>query len=695
MKKKKIHSQKTQIAEITLAIESLLSESNYKPLTKKELFHKLQFPHSFLSPFDKSIHLLQKEGKIQLVHNKIQLAIPKEKTITGTLRMHPRGFGFVSSSTYGGVFIGQADLFGAIDGDMVQAEVHIPIGPKGADGHVTAILERKRKTAVAIVNHIKEDGSYWIYIPIMGKQEKEKEIHTQEKLHKGDRILVSIHEKKNKLCFNFEKKLASIEDASKDVQIAQIDYSLPLEFPQEVLKEVAQFETYVTEKDKKGRQDFTNLLTITIDPKTAKDFDDAISLTSDQQGYHLGVHIADVAHYVKSRSHLDKEAYSRANSTYFPGEVVPMLPHELSSHLCSLKPDVERLTMSVIMDFDQKGKLLHYEIVHSFIKSQKRLSYEEAYQILTQEKNHPLYPLLSRMEKLALLLKKIRQERGSFDFTLPEPEIVVDEKGNPLRIQLHEYDISHQMIEEFMLKANETIAKHLYYQKSHVLYRIHEAPSKDNMDTFFALARSIGFPLPPQPKSTDIQKLFDKAKLTPFRDQLSIQFIRSMRLAYYSPDNIGHYGLALEHYCHFTSPIRRYSDLIAQRLLFGEGKNIDMVKIAEHVSERERISMKAESSVVLLKKLRLLKKAYHEDPEAIYQATITSIKPFGIAFEVDGYYVDGFLHLNEFWDFFRYDEKHMRLIGSKTKKIYSIGQKLKLVLKHVDLIHTETVWSPQ
>lgn len=692
MKKK---SQKTQaiISEICVAIESLLSETTYKPMTKNEVFQKLRFPQHFHQLFDDAIILLEKQGKIKIDHFKISPSKPEEKTVKGTLRVHPRGFAFVTSSLMGGVFISQNDLFGAIDGDVVEVQIRYPISAKGADGHVIGILERKRKTAVAIINHVNPDNHYWIYIPTMGKQEKEREIVSLEKLEKGDRILVSLHERKNILCFDFEKKLAPLSDASKDTDITMLEFNLEDQFPQKVLEEVKKFSDYVTEEDKKDRLNFTKQVTITIDPERAKDFDDAISLTKDEKGYHLGVHIADVAYYVKSHSFLDKEAYERANSTYFPGFVHPMLPHELSSHLCSLKPDVERLTVSVFMDFDFKGKLLNYKIVRSVIKSHKRFSYEQAFHVLKKDHKDPFYPLLSEMEELALLLKKIRQERGSFDFTLAEPEVVVDVNGQPTHIVLHEYDISHQMIEEFMLKANETIAKHLYEKKSRVLYRIHEAPSKDSMETFFTLARGVGFPLPAHPKNQDIQKLFDKAKSTPFRDRLSVQFIRSMKLAHYSPDNIGHYGLALEHYCHFTSPIRRYSDLIAQRLLFGEAKNVDMVEIANHVSEQERISMKAETSVVMLKKLRFLQNTQIKDPKFIFKAIITSIKPFGFAFEVQDFYVEGFVHLNELWDFFRFDAKNVRLIGSKSKKIFSLGQEIKVLLKHVDLIHLETVWT--
>ncbi|MBI3237037.1 MAG: RNB domain-containing ribonuclease, partial [Chlamydiales bacterium] len=282
------------------------------------------------------------------------------------------------------------------------------------------------------------------------------------------------------------------------------------------------------------------------------------------------VHIADVAHYVKPGSALDQEAIIRCNSTYFPGTCIPMLPEQLSNELCSLKPEVVRLTVSVLMDFDKEGTLIGHEVVRSCIYSAKRFTYFEAKDVLDKKVKSPYAKSLELMVELCQLLKKKRHERGSIDFALPETVILIDEKGEPTGVKKIEYDITHQLVEEFMLKANEMVAKELNLRKRPVLYRVHEEPSEENFTDFYQFARSLGFTLPAKPTPIDIQEMFDEAKKSPHSHQLSVAFIRSMRLAQYSPNNIGHFGLALEHYSHFTSPIRRYSDLVTQRLLFNE-----------------------------------------------------------------------------------------------------------------------------
>ena len=557
----------------------------------------------------------------------------KGNFIVGTLRTHPRGFGFVKpqkgQSLTDSIFIPKRFIHDAIEGDIVEVDVLEKISEKGPEGIISAVLERPKNTFVAIVEE-KTTKNYILFSSLLGLT-KRLLIPIKENLEVGDRIIVKIKEaiSKTEISASFIKKLAHITDASKDVDIAIEEFHLHTDFSHEAIQEAKSFGTAVKLSKEEKREDLTKLQCITIDPTTAKDFDDAVSLTYEKNHFYLGVHIADVAHYIRPDSHLDEEALLRCNSTYFPGRVVPMLPHELSSHLCSLKPNVLRFSVSVIMQFEKTGKLVDYKIKRSLIKSQKRFTYEEVSKILKEEEKSPYSKQLELMKKLALLLKKKRFERGSIDFALPDSSLDIDKDGNPTKISIHEYDISHQMIEEFMLKANEVIASYLNKTGKTLIYRIHEEPTKESFEDFFILARSLGFFLPAKPKHQDIQKLFLKAKETPYVEQLSISFIRNMKLAFYSPENLGHYGLALEHYCHFTSPIRRYSDLIAQRLLFNEeGKNLDIQEIADTCSERERVSFRAEMSVLLLKKLRLLKRYFEEDPYRIYPAKITKNKTF-------------------------------------------------------------------
>ncbi|HNA62892.1 MAG TPA: ribonuclease R, partial [Rhabdochlamydiaceae bacterium] len=422
---------------------------------------------------------------------------------------------------------------------------------------------------------------------------------------------------------------------------------------------------------------------------------DALSITKDKKEiYHLGVHIADVAHYVERGSPLDLEAAKRSNSTYFPGYCLPMLPHELSDNLCSLQPNVIRLTVSVLMSFDKSGSLLDYRITRSYIKSAKRFTYEEAKEVLDGNLKSPHLQALELMVELCKLLKNKRYERGSIDFSMPDLMIVVDDKGHPHQMKRVEYDITHQLVEEFMLKANETVAKHLAENKKPVVFRIHEEPSKDDFTDFYAMARSFGFSLPNAPTQQDIQTLFEKAKKSPHAGQLAVGFIRSMKLAYYSPDNVGHYGLALDYYCHFTSPIRRYTDLVIQRLLFNEeGKDLDLEKIAQQCSDRERVSFRAESSVKMLKKLRLLDRWMKDDPNEVYEAVVTRIKPFGLFFDLSHLMLEGFLHISELEnDYFVFNAQQNALIGRTSGKTHIAGETIKVQPIAIDLIFLESRW---
>ena len=371
-----------------------------------------------------------------------------------------------------------------------------------------------------------------------------------------------------------------------------------------------------------------------------------------------------------------------------------MLPEELSNNLCSLKEKVVRLCISVLMTFSKTGKLINYEIKRSFIKSAKRFTYEDAMLVLDGKKKSKFKPLIELMVELCHLLKKHRSGRGTIDFSLPEVVLNMAKTGEPLSYHIVEYDITHQLVEEFMLKANEVVATSLNKKGFPLIFRIHEEPASESRDDFFMLARSLGFSVPPKPEAKDIQKLFEEAKATPYAQRLSIAFIRSMKLASYSSDNIGHYGLALEDYCHFTSPIRRYPDLIIQRLLFDEhdtSKNLQ--SIADGCSAKERVSFKAEQSVKTLKKIRLLKSWHEEDPVRIYDCQITKIKPFGVHFELVPLGIEGFLHVSEIeGDYFIHEPDKNAFVGRKTNVRLCIGDVLKMQISSIDLILLEVKW---
>ncbi|MEN9654938.1 MAG: hypothetical protein RL235_1050, partial [Chlamydiota bacterium] len=378
------------------------------------------------------------------------------RTVSGSISLHQRGFGFVKDPPGPDVFIPKTAALGAVDGDVVEIEVLGNPGPKGPEGRVIQILKRGR-THIAGTIVGKSGRHYTAFSPLLGPDKgvvvRSKDLALQE----GDRVICRVLNWNNDVDLveaMAEKRIGHISDASVDIDAAIAEFNLADAFAPAVIAEAKAFGTKVTPDMMEGRHDLTHLESVTIDPDTARDFDDAISLTQDDNGhFHLGVHIADVAHYVKSGSHLDKEAESRCNSTYFPGRCVPMLPEALSNELCSLKPKVIRLTQSVLAEFTPSGDLVRFEVVRSAIRSHKRFTYKEALAVIEKQKKSVHAPLLNLMVDFCLVLKKKRMERGSIDFAMPDNVVIVNAEGVPERLERVEYDITHQMIEEFMLKA--------------------------------------------------------------------------------------------------------------------------------------------------------------------------------------------------------------------------------------------------
>jgi len=671
----------------------------YTPLSEKELFKKLTISSKFLALCKMILADLVEEGVLALTQKKYVMRGPPRDLMTGTITVLAKGFGFVVPDHRAqypqDIFIPKHLTDGAVDGDRVEVEVNAIVSEKGPEGKVVAVLERGRTHVGATIHHLGPKKAY-AYSPLLGNS-KFIAVTAKSKTKVGDRVIIKIRSwgsEKEEPQGEISHFLGHISDPSCDIQCAIEEFDLRSVFPPEALEQTAQWGREVPKSELKNREDLTKLTTMTIDPETAKDFDDALSISKDKKGYHLGVHIADVAHYVPVGTPLDLEAIQRGNSTYFPGYCLPMLPHELSDNLCSLQPNVIRLTVSVLVDFDKDGTVTNYRICRSFIKSAKRFTYEEAKEVLDGQLKSPHNDALNLMVELCNLLKAKRHDRGSIDFALPELVILVDEKGQPHKTKRVEYDITHQLVEEFMLKANELVATHLSEKGKPVVFRVHEAPDKEDFDDFYAMARSMGFTLPSSPTQKDIQALFEKAQKTPYASQLAVGFIRSMNLALYSSANIGHYGLALEYYCHFTSPIRRYTDLVIQRLLFDqEGSDLEVDKIAQIASERERISFRAESSVKTLKKLRLMNHWMKEDPNEVYDAIITRIKPFGIFFDINHLMLEGFLHISELEnDYFVFNESQNTLVGRTSGKTHRTGDPIKVRPTAIDLILLESSW---
>lgn len=676
----------------------------FVPLTETDLMERLHL-HEFHRPiFQEVLKSLIKDGVAELSEDKYSWKSSPSDVVKGVLRVHPRGFGFLKPddpSVYTqDIFIPKHLTQNAVDGDTVEVLVNNEtISEKGPEGKVIAILSRGRTHLAGIIKDINKNGDLIAYVPMLGMAQRVVlEPNPDLPLIVGDRAVMEIIEWGTKETVTYCKAshhLGHISDPTCDIRAAIEEYELRNDFPSHVVQEAQNFGSKVSPKEISQREDLREIECFTIDPDTAKDFDDAVSLTKDRKGqYHLGVHIADVSHYVQTGTALDIEAQIRCNSTYFPGFCLPMLPRELSDNLCSLKPKVNRLTVSVLMRFDSNGTLLDYRMARTVIKSAKRFTYREAKEVLDGNKESPHSKTLHLMVELCGLLKIKRYERGSVEFGIPELVIIVNDKGEPVKTDYVVYDITHQLVEEFMLKANEIVATHLSEKGKNLTYRVHDEPSEDNLKDFALLAAAFGFKLSEKPTPREIQKLFDEAMSTPYGQYLATSYIRRMRLALYSPENIGHYGLSLTHYCHFTSPIRRYVDLVVHRILFDDSDDREKLEmIAARCSEQERISAKAENSVLLLKKLRLLNQLHKENPYQNYDAVVTRVKNFGVFFEIPNFMLESYLHVSELEDdYYIYEESAVQLKGARHGQTYRAGDKIQVILKEVDFISLESKW---
>ncbi len=675
-----------------------LKKKDYKPLTQKQLFKNLGLDKKLESIASDILTNLIQSNEVIVEKNKLRVKPPQIDSIEGIFFRHPKGFGFVSpkDSDLQDVFIPKPCTLSALNQDSVKVRLSKnPNSKKGPEGVITEILKRGKNSIVGIIYDADKDH-FLAFCPTLGDS-KIVGVTPSKKipLATGDRVLLEIT---NWEAYPFEiltnpvKIIGHISDASKDIESAIYDFDLRDSFSKEIEDEVKKLPKSPLTKDLENRADLTDIETFTIDPDTAKDFDDALSLTKEKNSYKLIVHIADVSHYVKEGSLIDNEAILRCNSTYFPSKCLPMLPEKLSNGLCSLKENVLRLTASVFMEFNKKGELKSYDIKRSYIKSQKRYTYKEAKKILDGELESPHKQTLVHMRELCHLLQAKRRERGSVDFAMDDLSLKMDKKGNPIAYEVIEYDITHQVVEEFMLKANEVVAKHLSDQGIDLIYRTHEPPSDSDIEGFYQLARALGFKLKLKPKKGDVQGLFEKAASTPHLHQLCLAFIRSMKLAIYSENNVGHFGLSLEHYCHFTSPIRRYSDLIVHRILFTDPIESEALKkVSKKLSDQERVSFRAESSVNLLKKLRYLDKLISDNPDTNFDAFVTKIKPFGIYFELSPLQFEGFVHISDLGnEYFRYSNEQNLLCGERTNMTFKTGSKIKVVIDHLSLITGET-----
>lgn len=693
-------------------ILNFMKEEAYKPMEIPEIAKIFNINKNEYKSFKKAIKTMEKEGLLARDESdKLGLA-QRMGVITGKIEIHDRGFGFLIPDIEGikDLFIAKTNLMGAMNGDRVVAKI-IKEGRNGkrTEGIIINIVERVNKNIVGIYE---DNKSFGFVLPEDKRIQNDIFISKKDRngAKKGQIVMVEITRWPDGKRKNPEGKVVEIlgrpGDKGIDIDIIIRKYNLPEDFPPSVLNSALDIEDFITEDEIKGRLDLRNIKMVTIDGEDAKDLDDAVSIERLENGnFKLGVHIADVTHYVKERSVIDKEAFKRATSVYLIDRVIPMLPKKLSNGICSLNPKVDRLTLSCIMEVNRQGKVVNHTIAQSVIKTNERMTYTDVTKILRDndaeliERYKDLVDDFKAMEELCKILRKKRLDRGAIDFDFEECKIILDEKGKPIDIKPYERAIANRMIEEFMLLANETVAEHMEKLKVPFVYRIHENPDAEKLEKFKAFIYNLGYNditwgEEVNPKA--LQRVLDKFKDENEETIISTLLLRSMMQARYSPECAGHFGLAADYYCHFTSPIRRYPDLQIHRIIkeylnkeLTENRSKKLVSIvdsaAKQSSEMERVAQEAEREVDDLKKAEYMKDRIGE----IFEGMISSVTGFGAFVELPNT-IEGLVHITSFRDdYYIYDEDRLILIGERNKKIYRLGDKLKVLCSKVDILSRE------
>ncbi len=687
--------------DITGIVEFIRDHSD-RPMKIKELARSIGISQRDYPAFRRTVKKLLDEGKlVRLKRNRIGL--PEEMDlVTGTISVTKSGMGFVAGDNRDDeIYIAPGDLHTAFDGDRVMVRLKPGVGFKGKkEGLVITIVERRTSKLVGVY-HV---GEHYDYVEPDSKNIGRDIYIAKNRGHgavDGEKVVASVDEWTNPF-LNPEgeiiERLGRPGDPGVDMLAIIREYDLPTEFPQKVLDEAdAVAEDWSAEV--KRRVDLCQLTTLTIDPTDAKDFDDAVSIEMKNARYRLGVHIADVSHFVRSNAVLDKEAFERGTSVYFPDRVIPMLPERLSNDVCSLRPNRKRLTYSVFMEFDRNGDVIDYELYPAVIRSRARLTYEEVQEFFdtgeVTAKLERVADSLRLMRPLAQLLHNRREEAGSLDFDLPEAKITLDDKGNVIEIGNRVRTESHRIVEEFMLAANRQVARHFVKYSQPTLFRVHDRPDMERLEAFAHLMSKFGykFPVSPTMPTRDFQRFLDKVKGKPEEELVNELLLRSMKKAVYQPQNIGHFGLAFKHYLHFTSPIRRYPDLLVHRLLKYMRNNKYPVRLAQKLgliltnagkqsSEMERRAMEAERVAVKAKQVSYMSGRVGSE----YDGIISGVTNYGFFVRLIGPECDGLVRASTLDDdYYRFDEESYRLVGSRKGKVFRLGDKVRVGVLRVDV----------
>ena len=684
-----------------------MKEEAYKPMTVQELEEALGIEDSAdFKNFVKALVKLEEQAQVIRTRTNRYGLPAKMNLVRGKLSAHAKGFAFVTPEEPGmdDIFIPPHETKNAMHGDIVLVRVSSQSSGSRREGAVEKIIERGLKQVVGTYS---ESNYFGFVIPDDKKIVNDIFIPKSAKMgavdgHKVVVKLTAYPEGRASAEGEVIEILGHKNDPGVDILSIIHSNGLPLEFPDEVLKQAADTPETIDESDLEGRRDLRDQVIVTIDGADAKDLDDAVTVTKLENGnYKLGVHIADVSHYVTEGSPIDREAYERGTSVYLVDRVIPMIPHRLSNGICSLNPKVDRLTLSCDMEIDPQGMVVKHEIFQSVIKTTERMTYSDVNKILVDQdeelraKYDPLVPMFEEMEKLAEILREKRMRRGAIDFDFKESKVLVDEEGHPTDVVLRERSVAEKLIEEFMLVANETVAEHFHWMEVPFIYRIHEDPKEEKLQRFFEFITNFGYVV--KGKANDIhpralQEIIEAVEGKPEEMVISTVMLRSMQQAKYDPESLGHFGLSTDFYTHFTSPIRRYPDLIVHRLIrtyLIEGKLDSATRekwahllsdIAEHTSKRERRAVDAERATDDLKKTEFMLDKVNEE----YDGIISSVTNFGMFVELENT-IEGLVHVSAMNDdYYRFDERHLAMIGERTAKVFRIGDEITVKVVNVN-----------
>lgn len=719
-----------QIKKRKKIVYEIMCCKEYQPMRAKELAVLLQIPAGKREELHKILDMLLEEGKISInkrgryeaVRNstvkkeketgkkQVKTERKKGQYYTGTFISHPRGFGFLEiPEEEEDIFIPEESVGTALHGDTVQIIVKKD-GKDGkrCEGEVVKVLERGTREVVGTYQQC--DGFGFV---VTDNQRFLKDVFIPAgkslTAEDGDKVLAEIKDHGNKRR-SPEGKIIEIlgkpGECGVDVLCVAKSYELPMEFPEKVAKQAERIKETLNEGDFYGREDLRDVVMVTIDGEDAKDLDDAVSLTKDEEFYHLGVHIADVSNYVQYNSALDKEALKRGTSVYLADRVIPMLPQKLSNGICSLNAGEDRLALSCLMDIDKKGRVVSHRIVESVIHVKERMSYTDVKKILLQEDEElakcyeELLPMFFQMKELSELLRNRRKKRGAIDFDFPESKLVLDERGKVIDIYPYEQNIATRLIEDFMLAANETVAEEYCMLGLPFVYRTHENPDMEKMETVLEMVHQAGIKVKKEKETItpkEVQKILKELEGMECEPFFARLILRSMKQAKYTVEDTGHFGLAAKYYCHFTSPIRRYPDLQIHRIIKEtlRGKMTEakiqhyrgiLEEVARQSSAMERRAEEVERETIKMKKAEYMKQHIGE----AFEGTVSGVTEWGFYVELDNT-VEGLVHVNSLTDdYYSFDKDRYCLVGDMTGRTYTMGQRVKVWVENADE-NTKTV----